>query len=138
MAIVPISIDPDAEARALLRFILAHGDIVGTDHAGRTVLQLAVDPWTLDQLCAFDAGSDDLEDSDSEPEPDQEMDSTPIMLDEVRAKRAGLAIRCLQALARRPSARHDAGPANVDRADAGAMLPDVQQGQTLRRWLYQR
>jgi hypothetical protein len=95
--IVPISLDPDAEARALLRFMLAHGDIVGTDHAGRTILQLAVDPWTLDQLAAFDAGSEDLEDADAEPEPDQEMDSAPIMLDEVRAKRTGLAIRCLHA-----------------------------------------
>jgi hypothetical protein len=90
--------DAASDARALLRFMLAHGDIVGTDHAGRTVLQLAVDPWTLDQLCAFDAGSEDLEDADAEPEPDQEMDSTPIMLDAVRAKRAGLASRCLTAL----------------------------------------
>jgi hypothetical protein len=98
MAIVPIPLDPDSEARALVRFMLAHGDIVGTDHAGRTVLQLAVDPWTLDQLCAFDAGSEDLEDADAEPEPDQEIDSTPIMLDAVRAKRAGLASRCLTAL----------------------------------------
>jgi hypothetical protein len=98
VAIVPISLDPDAEARALLRFMLAHGDIVGTDHAGRTILQLAVDPWTLDQLCAFDAGSEDLEDADAEPEPEHEMDSTPIMLDEVRAKRPGLAIRCLRTL----------------------------------------
>jgi hypothetical protein len=50
-----------SEARAPLRFMLAHGDIVGTDHAGRAVLQLAVNPWTLDQLCAFDAGSEDIE-----------------------------------------------------------------------------
>ena len=89
---------PESEARALLNFVLQHGDIVGTDHAGRTVLQLAVDPWTLDRLAAFDAGSEELEDADAEPEPDQEMGSAPIMLDEVRAKRAGLAIRCLQAL----------------------------------------
>jgi hypothetical protein len=80
---------PDSEARALVRFMLAHGDIVGTDHAGRTILQLAVDQWTLDQLCAFGADSEDLEDADSERESDQEMDGPPIMLDEVRARRAG-------------------------------------------------
>jgi hypothetical protein len=39
MTIVPLSLDPASEARALLRFMLAHGDIVGTDHARRTVLQ---------------------------------------------------------------------------------------------------
>jgi hypothetical protein len=77
--------------------MLAHGDIVGTDHAGRTVLQLAVDQWTLHQLCAFDAGSEDLEDADAEPEPD-EMDSAPVVLDVVRAKRA-LVTRCLRAVA---------------------------------------
>jgi hypothetical protein len=98
MAIVPISLDPDSEARALMRFMLAHGDIVGTDDAGRTILQLAVDQWTLDQLCAFDAGAEDLEDADAELDPDREIDTAPVMLDAVRAKRAGLANRCLQAL----------------------------------------
>jgi hypothetical protein len=88
--------DTASEARALLRFMLAHGDVVGMDHAGRTVLQLAVDQWTLDQLCAFDAGAEDLEDADAEP--DQEMDAAPIVLDIVRAKRAGLATRCMRAL----------------------------------------
>jgi hypothetical protein len=39
MTIVPFSLDPASEARALLRFMLAHGDIVGTHHARRTVLQ---------------------------------------------------------------------------------------------------
>jgi hypothetical protein len=87
--------DTDFEARALVRFMLVHGDIIGTDHAGRTILQLAVDQRTLDQLCAFDAGSEDLEDSDSEPAPDHEIDSAPIVLDEVRAKRAASATSCL-------------------------------------------
>jgi hypothetical protein len=79
--------------------MLQHGDIVGTDHAGRTVLQLAVDPWTLDQLCAFDAGAEDLEDTDSEPEPDQEYDGPAILLDFVPPKRLRRATRMLQALA---------------------------------------
>jgi hypothetical protein len=99
MAIVPLSLNPDSEARALLRMMLAHGDVVGTDHAGRTVLQLAMDSWTLDRLCAFDAATEDLEDADGEPEPDHEIDSAPIVLDEVRAKRASRALRCLPALA---------------------------------------
>jgi hypothetical protein len=33
------------------------------------VLQLAVDDWLLDELCAFDADAKDLKDSDPEPEP---------------------------------------------------------------------
>jgi hypothetical protein len=40
-------------------------------------------------LCAFDVGSEDLEDDDAEPEPDQEMDSAPIILGDVRRRRAG-------------------------------------------------
>jgi hypothetical protein len=72
--------DAASEARALLHFMLQHGDIVGTDHAGRTVLQLAVDPWTLDQLCAFDADAADLEDAEGEPEPDEEMDGPATVL----------------------------------------------------------
>jgi hypothetical protein len=71
MTVCSIPRDPASEARALLRFILQHGDIVGTDHAGRTILQLAVDPWMLDQLAAFDADAEDFED-DGDGEPDQQ------------------------------------------------------------------
>ena len=82
MFVIPISgRDPASEARALLNFMLRHGDIAGTDHAGRTIVQLAVDPWTLDQLMTFDADAADLEDSDSEPEPDREMDGPAVVLD---------------------------------------------------------
>ena len=47
--------DAEAEARALLNFMLQRRRHSGTDHAGRTVIQIAVDPWTLDQLLNFDA-----------------------------------------------------------------------------------
>jgi hypothetical protein len=93
MPVVPLSLDPNAEARALLNFMLRHGDIVGIDHAGRTILQLAVDPWTLDRLAAFDADATDLEDSDSEP------DGPAVILDLVPPKRVSRASRIAQALA---------------------------------------
>src|ERR671918_1550407 len=93
MSVVPLSLDPNAEARALLNFMLRHGDIVGTDQVGRTILQLAVDPWTLDQLAAFDADATELEDSDSE------LDGPAVILDLVPPKRVGRARRIAQALA---------------------------------------
>jgi hypothetical protein len=43
MAIVPLPLSPSAEARALLHDLLEHGDIVGRDTAGRTIIQLAVE-----------------------------------------------------------------------------------------------
>ena len=42
------------------------------DRAGRTLITLAVDAWTLDQLLTFNAGAEDLEDTDREPEPEEE------------------------------------------------------------------
>jgi hypothetical protein len=70
MAIVPLSLSPGAEARALLHHILEHGDIVGRDTKGRTVLQLAVDDWALERLLTFDAEAADLEDgADAEATP---------------------------------------------------------------------
>jgi hypothetical protein len=54
---------------SVLHQLLQHGDIAGRDTAGRTVLQLAVDDWLLDELWAFDADAKDLKDSDAEPEP---------------------------------------------------------------------
>ena len=93
MSVVPLPLHPNAEARALLHFMLRHGDIVGTDHAGRTLLQLAVDPWTLDQLAAFDADAADLEDSDSEP------DGPAVILDLVPPKQICRASRIVQAVA---------------------------------------
>ena len=51
--------DPSAEARALLHAIIEHGDVVGADCHGRTVIALPVDGRTLDRLAAFDAAAAD-------------------------------------------------------------------------------
>jgi hypothetical protein len=81
MSVVPIlGRDPATEARALLNCVLRDGDVIGTDDAGRTALLLLVDPWTLDHLLAFDAEATDLEDTDGEPEPDEELDGLPIVV----------------------------------------------------------
>ena len=77
MTVTALPLDPGSEARALLHHVLAHGDLVGTDRAGRAVIQLAVSPWILDRLLAFDGGSEDLEDSDSEPDDDDELYGPP-------------------------------------------------------------
>jgi hypothetical protein len=66
MAIVPLPLLPASEARALLHHLLEHGDVVGRDTVGRTIIQLAVDDRTLETLVTFDA------EADSEPEPDEE------------------------------------------------------------------
>ena len=42
--------------------------MVGRDPAGRTVIQLAADDWLLEQLLAFEAGAEDLEDEDDADE----------------------------------------------------------------------
>jgi len=62
--IVALPLDPGAEARVLLHHILEQGDVVGTGRAGRTIIQLAVDDWILDQLLQFDGGAEDLEPDD--------------------------------------------------------------------------
>jgi hypothetical protein len=57
-----------SEAEQLLREILEHGDFVGHDGAGRTVLQLAVDRATFDRLMAFGTDAAEREDGgDDEP-----------------------------------------------------------------------
>jgi hypothetical protein len=87
MAILPLPLPPGAETRALLRHILEHGDVVGRDAKGRTVLQLAVDDWTLDQLSAFDSDAAELEDgSDGEPDADAEQDGRPVVVELLRPK----------------------------------------------------
>jgi hypothetical protein len=58
MAVIPLLPAPGVEARALLHHILEHGDIVGRDTTGRSIIQLAVDDWTLETLMTFDAGND--------------------------------------------------------------------------------
>jgi hypothetical protein len=51
-----------SEAERLLRDILEHGDVVGRDSAGRTVLQLALTDAELDRLMAFGAEATERED----------------------------------------------------------------------------
>jgi hypothetical protein len=81
MAVVPLPLSPNVQARALLYHLLEHGDIVGRDTAGRTIIQLAVDDRILETLITFDADA-----ADSEPEPDDEEDSAPVLLELVRPK----------------------------------------------------
>ena len=91
MAIVPLPLPPDVEARALLHHALEHGDVVGRDIAGRTIIQLAVDDWTLEKLMGFDVEAAELEDgADAEPTEDDEEDGPPVLLlDLVRPKTVG-------------------------------------------------
>ena len=87
MAIVPLPLPPADEARALLNHLLEHGDIVGRDTAGRTIIQLAVDDWALERLLIFDADAADLEDGgDDEPDADDEEDGPPTVVDLVSPK----------------------------------------------------
>lgn len=151
MSVVPIrGRDPAAEARALLNCVLREGDIVGTDDAGRTALLLLVNPWTLDRLLAFDAEATDLEDTDGEAEPDLEIDGPATVFDIVPPKRSCRPSRVAQALALAlllvtvpyATARPDQATAHhgaaLDRGSASAVLPDLPQGATVRRQLYQR
>ena len=81
---------PCAEARTLLHHLLEHGDVVGSDSAGRTVIQLPVDDWVLDRLLAFDAGAAELEDvGDDESSADDEEDGPPVVVEIVRPKVVG-------------------------------------------------
>ena len=57
------------------------GDIVGRDARGRTIVQLAVDDRVLETLMIFDADAAELE-----PEPDDEEDGPPVVVELVRAK----------------------------------------------------
>jgi hypothetical protein len=63
-------------------------------------------------------------------EPDQEMDSAPIMLDEARAKRAGLAIRSLQALVLAILLAFPYFPAHADQAPAMTLPLPISIAQT--------
>ena len=81
MAIVPLPLPPGAEARALLHHLLEHGDIVGRDTVGRTIVQLAMDDWTFEKLMTFDASVADLE-----QEPDDEEDGPPTVIELLRPK----------------------------------------------------
>jgi len=81
MSIVPLPLPPHIEARALLHHLLEHGDIVGRDRAGRTVIQLALDDWVYEKLMTFDADAAELEDQgDDEPDANDECDGPPVVL----------------------------------------------------------
>jgi hypothetical protein len=69
MSVTALPLDPGVQARALLHYLLEAGDVIGRDQAGRTVITLAVDDRTLEQLLAFDAAAEDFEDGgDAEPD----------------------------------------------------------------------
>lgn len=55
--------------RAILSGVLATGDVLGQDEAGRVILAVAVDNWLFDKLAALDVDLEDLE-----PEPDEDDD----------------------------------------------------------------
>jgi hypothetical protein len=88
MAILPLPLPPGAQARVLLHHLLEHGDVVGSDPAGRIVIQLAVDEWVYEKLMTFEAEAADLEDGgEVEPDDDVEEDWVPVvLLDMVRPK----------------------------------------------------
>ena len=86
MAIVPLPLPPGDEARALLRELLEHGDILGRDTVGRTIIQLAVDDWTLETLMAFDADAAELEEGGTGSPIDDEEDGPPVVLEVVRPR----------------------------------------------------
>jgi hypothetical protein len=78
MSIIPLLLDPGAQARTILHHLRERGDVAGRDTAGRTVITLAVDDWLLEHLLTFDAGSEELEDNgDAEPDDDAEEDGPP-------------------------------------------------------------
>jgi hypothetical protein len=100
MAILNPPLPAHAEARALLHHLLEHGDLVGKDSAGRTVIKLAVDDWALERLMAFDADAAELEDQgEDEPDADDEVDGPPVVRELARPR----GIRRGQAMA--PSVR---------------------------------
>ena len=61
-----IDIEHPLIARAPLRHIVEHADIVGQDHKGRAIMRLefAAEPWLLDKLAVMGARDEDLEDDD--------------------------------------------------------------------------
>ena len=81
MAVVPLPLPPNTAARTLLHHLLEHGDIVGRDAAGNTIIQLSVNDYVLETLMTFDADAAELE-----IEPDDEDDSPPVVVELARPK----------------------------------------------------
>jgi hypothetical protein len=69
------------QLEALLHHLLDHGDIVGRDAAGQTIIQLSVNDYVLETLMTFNAEAAELE-----PEPDGEEDGPPVLVEPVRSK----------------------------------------------------
>jgi hypothetical protein len=65
----------------LLHHLLEHGDMVGRDAVGRTIIQLSVNDYLLETLMTFEAEAVELE-----PEPDDEEDGPAVVVDLVRPK----------------------------------------------------
>ena len=65
----------------MLQHLLEHGDVVGRDAAGQTIIELSVDDYVLETLMTFDAEAAELE-----PEPDGEGDGPPVLVELVRPK----------------------------------------------------
>lgn len=72
--VTPQSIDIDHPliARALLRHIVEHADIVGEDRKGRPIMrfEFAAEPWMIDRLAALGSSGEDMEDDDPAEEDD--------------------------------------------------------------------
>jgi hypothetical protein len=79
MAIMPLPLPPHLTARVLLHHLLEHGDIVGRDTGGWTIIQLAVSDRVLEALMTFDADAAELE-----PGSDEEEDGPPAVVDLMR------------------------------------------------------
>ena len=50
MSVTALPLDPSAQARILLHYLLEAGEIIGKDMAGCTVIQLVAGDWLLEQL----------------------------------------------------------------------------------------
>ena len=82
MAIVPLPLSQDLSSpRAAAPSSSSTAHVVGRDTAGRMIIQLAVDDRVLETLMTFDGEAADLE-----PEPDDEEDGPPVVVELVRPK----------------------------------------------------
>jgi hypothetical protein len=155
------------EADRLLQAILEGGDLVGQDAAGRVVIELAVGPRDFERLMAFGAEAAESEDG-GDDEPDEcvpmsacwfweggarffgaaDGDLEPPMR-VGRTMRAARAVALALLLAVLPygndapagEAVSNRGSTDVNRAagaGAGAVLPGLPQGPSVRRRMHQR
>ena len=100
MAVVPLPLSQNVQARALPSPPRARRRR-GRDTARRTIIQLAVDDRVLETLMTFDADAAELE-----PEPDDEEDGPPVVLEFWGRKcwsegGPGVGLRRLSSMARR-------------------------------------